>query len=402
MFFVAGLTLIALLFCAGQLPAQTFSVIHNFTGNDGGHPYGNIAIDRGGSLYGSTYYYGPGNGGTVFKLMRHNSSWLLNTLHNFNGGLDGANNVGGITIGPNGSLYGTTESGGTNGLGIVFNLKPPLRSSGTVLAPWTEKVLYNFAGPDGADPYSTVTFDQGGSMYGVTHHGGLYDLGVIFQLSPNGSSWTEQVIHYFAAGIEGTYPAGPPAVDGAGNLYFTTGFGGENGGGGVAQMTHSGQDWAYNVLYSFSGSSGFSPRTGVIVDNSGRVIGATFAGGSGGGGTVFSLTPGSGSWDFNLLYSLSGPGEGGPYAPLTIDSAGNLYGTTSADGSHQQGSVFKLNWSNDHWTYADLYDFTGGADGGSPSSNVVLDANGNLYGTAVVGGSNSCSFGCGVVWQITP
>jgi uncharacterized repeat protein (TIGR03803 family) len=111
------------------------------------------------------------------------------------------------------------------------------------------------------------------------------------------------------------------------------------------------------------------------------------------------LTFSSGNWTFSTLYSFpSGAGPGGPVASLTIDEAGNLYGTTLLDGTYGQGNVFKLTPSGGGWTYTDIHDFTGGSDGGQPISNVMLDANGNLYGTTYRGGTNNL----GVAWEITP
>ena len=115
-----------------------------------------------------------------------------------------------------------------------------------------------------------------------------------------------------------------------------------------------------------------------------------------GGGTVYELSPSTGGWTFTTLYSL--PGSDGSYANLTMDAAGNLYGTTFGDGAYGHGNVFKLTPSNASWTYTSLYDFTGGSDGSGSWSNVTLDANGNLYGTTYAGGIN----GLGVVWKITP
>ena len=124
---------------------------------------------------------------------------------------------------------------------------------------------------------------------------------------------------------------------------------------------------------------------------------------------VFQLTPGQ-PWTFTPLYSfnsINGRGEYGPYGRLVFDSAGNLYGTTYADGAYGLGSVFKLTPGNP-WTYTSLHDFTGGADGAYPFSSVAFDKNGNLYGTASTGGNqganypNCLSTGCGVVWKITP
>jgi uncharacterized repeat protein (TIGR03803 family) len=134
----------------------------------------------------------------------------------------------------------------------------------------------------------------------------------------------------------------------------------------------------------------------------GNLYGTTGSGGAFGGGTVFKLTPsGGGSFTFTLLFSftnstlLTGTG---PQATLTMDAAGNIYGTTTNDGAFGQGSVFKLTPSGGGYTFTSLHDFTGGTDGGRPFSNVVFDAAGNLYGTTLQGGANAA----GVVFEITP
>lgn len=143
----------------------------------------------------------------------------------------------------------------------------------------------------------------------------------------------------------------------------------------------------------------------------GNLYGAASVGGSGGGGTVFQLTPSGGGWNLDTLYSLSGNQQGrtGPFASLLMDSAGNLYGTTYADGAFGKGSVFKLTPAGGgEWTYATLYDFTGGSDGAHPYTSLVMDSSGKLYGTTYAGGtegSHCHSAGgsqCGVVFEITP
>jgi uncharacterized repeat protein (TIGR03803 family) len=146
----------------------------------------------------------------------------------------------------------------------------------------------------------------------------------------------------------------------------------------------------------------------LIFDRAGNLYGATGQGGSNGGGTVYELADSNGSWSFGLLYSFSGsfPGRDVYSASLTMDAAGNLYGTTPLDGAYGYGNVFKLSPSNDGWTFTSLHDFTGGSDGGYPESNVTLDADGNLYGTTQCGGNDFiCNIypgGPGVVWEITP
>jgi uncharacterized repeat protein (TIGR03803 family) len=256
-------------------------------------------------------------------------------------------------------------------------------------------VLYQFTGgTDDAHPFAEVVFDKAGNLYGTTNF-------TVYELTPSQGGWTYSLLHSFTGGNDGEGAAAGLIFDNTGNLYGETCCGGQYGQGVVFQLTPQGSGWQENVLYSFQGSNdGGGPYTGgLIFDGSGNLYGATTAAGSGGGGTAFELVPSNGSWTYILLYSFTG--LGGPWGSLVMDTAGNLYGTTYADGAHQYGSVFKLTPSNGNWVYTPLYDFKGGTDGKWPQSNVVFDANGNLYGTASAGGTG-CAHGCGVVWEITP
>jgi uncharacterized repeat protein (TIGR03803 family) len=191
--------------------------------------------------------------------------------------------------------------------------------------------------------------------------------------------------------------------DGAGKAYGTTQFGGTFGRGTIYQLTPTGGSWSEADVYDFPhAGDGMLPVAGLILDAAGNFFGATYNGGTGAGGTVFELSPSEGSWTYNVLYSLTG--LNGPYSSLSMDAAGNLYGATWGEGAHGRGNVFRLAQVNGVWIYTSLHDFSGGGDGGAPESSVVIDAAGNLYGTASRGGivNGSCPDGCGVVWKITP
>jgi uncharacterized repeat protein (TIGR03803 family) len=252
-----------------------------------------------------------------------------------------------------------------------------------------------------------VVFDSASNLYGTTQFssGDNYD-GMVYELMPSDGGWKETAVYNFRAGAGGAQPYAGVIFDNAGNLYGTTLGDGSYNCGVVFQLTPSGSGWTENILYSFNPSDGDGclPTAGVIFDQSGNLYGATLEGGSGGGGTVFELTPSNGSWTYNVLYSFNG--SCGPSASLVMDGKGNLYGTTVCDGSYGYGNVFKLTPSGSSWAYTSLYDFTGGSDGARPSSNVVFDTAGNLYGTTSEGGYlNYCATGgsgCGVVWEITP
>ena len=401
-----GFALVFILVILAQpAQAQNYQVIYNLTGGpDGAYPQAGLT-ERGGNLYGTAYQGGSFNRGTVFKLARHGSGWIFSTLYSFTGHADGSAPIARVVFGRDGTLYGTTEFGGHNcgvGCGTVFHLRPPATFCRTVICPWTETVLYQFGGSsDGANPgYGDLTFDQAGNIYGTTFFGGMNAQGVVYKLTPSGGGWTESAIHTFNGSSDGENPYSSVIFDGLGNLYGTAYSGGAHGYGTTFQLTPSGSGWTESTLYSFQNSSdGGSPFGGVVLDSAGNLYGATSGGGTGSGGTVYKLTPSGGGWTFDVVYGFTGSTYlPGPYDSLTMDGAGNLYGTTRADGAHGAGSVFKLTPSGGGGTETDLYDFTGGSQGGVPYGSVFIDANGNLYGTASQGGTH----GYGVIWEITP
>ena len=401
---VLGLAMVVTL----SAQAQTFNVTHNFTGGrDGASPSAGVTMDKGGNFYGTTSNGGGVNGyGTVFKLTHTASGWALTPLYSFAGSNDGASPGARVIFGPDGTLYGTTSYGGGsgcggNGCGTVFNLKPPMNAPTNVITDWTETVLYQFTGgSDGAFPGGDLVFDQAGNVYGTTVGGGSSQGGTVYELTPSNSSWTESVLWSFTGGNDGGKPAGGVIFDSAGKLYGATQVGGSDGYGSVFQFAPAGSGWSQNTLYSFqNGSDGANPDGGLIFDPAGNLYGTTTAKGPGSGGTVFELAPQqNGTWAFTALYAFAGQAGGGPQASLTMDAAGNIYGTTYKDGVYGSGSVFELRPSNGAWLYTDLHDFTSGSDGAEPLGNVVLDSNGNLYGTAFTGGGD----GFGSVFEITP
>jgi uncharacterized repeat protein (TIGR03803 family) len=380
--------------------AQTFTVIHNFSGGeDGASPYAGVTLDGAGNVYGTANSGGIGYG-TVYKLK--NRVWTLDPLYEFTGGSDGANPEARVIFGPNGTLYGTTVTGG------VFNLRPYPTVCKTALCPWMETELYYFQGgsSDGFDPeYGDLKFDGLHNIYGTTFYGGNinynngYGAGVVYKLAPSGGGYEESVLYAFSVS-DGEFPINGVIFDGSGNIYGTTYQGGLSNSGTVFELMPVRGGWTDCTLNNFrNGTDGGYLYAGVIFDPSGtNLYGATSNGGTGEGGTVFELTPiGNCSWTLNTLYSFTettAP-QCGPRGSLVLDGAGNLYGTTYCDGAHGFGNIFKL---TPQGSYTSLYDFTGGSDGGNPISNAVLDSSGNLYGTASTGGTQNV----GVVWEITP
>ncbi len=398
-------------FAAAILHAQTYTVIHNFSGGqDGAMPMAGLTMDRAGNLYGTANFGGntggscaPNGCGVVYRLTKHNSSWILSPLYSFVGGNDGMNpRMANVLIGSDGTLYSSTYFGGgscdgsNQGCGTVFKLQPPANACHSVICSWSETILHSFNGADGAGPVGALVFDQQGNLDGTTNTGSFRDGGTAYQLVQS-SGWMEMILRNLYG-----YPGSSVSLDHAGNLYGTT-FIGNDSPGTVYQLAFNGLNWIGTDIYDFGGGDdGGYPNAGVILDSAGNLYGATTAGGSGRGGTVFELTPSDGGWTYNVLYSFTGRGSGtliaGPVGNLLMDSSGNLYGTTFADGALGYGAVFKLTHTDQGWTYTSLHDFTGGTDGSYPYSNLIFDGQGNLYGTASSGGG----FGRGVIFQIIP
>lgn len=277
----------------------------------------------------------------------------------------------------------------------------------------TESVLFSFTGINGEVPYATMIFDSAGNLYGTTAQGGdvnntscaLFNqkgCGTVFKFSRNhAGAWKETVLHQFEPGRGGYYSMGAVIQDAAGNLYGTTRFGGLDGGCGgpgcgvVYKLSLSGGVWRETVLHTFSGPDGAFPFSGLVMDASGNLYGATNQGGNSTCtknaiptcGVVFELSPlAGGGWKETVLYAFTGGSDGGiPVGGLTLDTAGNLYGTTSFYGDISAGTAFELSPSSSGWTFTNLHTFGSTGDGIYPEATMIFDGAGNLYGTTYQG-----------------
>jgi uncharacterized repeat protein (TIGR03803 family) len=256
-----------------------------------------------------------------------------------------------------------------------------------------------------------VIFDPQGNLYGTTSDGGSahgchgQGCGTVYQLSTvKGGHWKETVIHKFTDGKDGSRGSlGLLLIDNAGNLYGVAELGGAHQAGTVFQLTPaSGGRWTISTLDAFKGMPrpGF-PYGGLISDATGNLYGTTYFGGKNGDGSVFQLTNSNGKWKESLLYSFKGGEDGSlPTSTLVFDANGNLYGTTSSGGDDNgDGVVFKLTPSSGgKWKESTAYRFNNTPDGANPNYGLVLDKTGNLYGTTPFGGIHNQ----GAVFELTP
>ena len=441
-------SLAVLLADSGVAQTATYTVLHTFTGNpDGAEPYGALTIAKNGTLYGTTYGGGPNlcyvfagdySCGTAFALTRSpGGGWTENIIHAFSGP-DGTWPGAALTLGSNGVLYGTTETGtGTATGGTIFELAPPAIKGGA----WTESVLYAFPNQRGSTnhtPRAPVLIGSHGTLYTTASSG------TVIALLPSGASggaWTAHAL-FDGFGFYETVGSAPWAglVSNAGTLFGTTYNGsdeycGSDGCGAVyslAPPSSDGGPWVATALHVFTGPpNGDGSLAAVTMGPGGVLYGTTNFGGSGtacqisgtagGCGVVFQLTPPStpgGSWTESVIYSFTGQnGDGAlPSGGVLVGKNGALYGTTQYGGSATAGSpctlfgfsgsgcgtVFRLTppaTSGGAWTETILHSFTGqSGDGAIPLAGLTQASGGLLYGTTSLGGSA----GLGTVFSIKP
>lgn len=315
--------------------------IYTFTGGtDGSHPYSDLVFDAAGNLYGTTYgnYYGGTGWGTAFRLTPGaDGSWQFSLLHTFGAGKDGARPYGMLAIDKSGNLYGSTTIGGSHNAGIAFELSP---ASGS----WTETLLHTFTGgQDGSAPIG-VLLGPGGNIYGAAEQGGL-GYGVIFELSlGSNGTWKETVLYSLTNTPGGSIPTSL-TLDASGNIYAAAAGGGSstycyNGCGLVFRLSpQSNGKYKYTPLHSFNGGGGDDPSA-LILDSAGNLYGAAYTGGNG-MGLIFELNPNA-DWKETVIYEFTEALGGEPVAPLTFDASGDLYGTAVYGGAGGGGVVFEV------------------------------------------------------------
>jgi uncharacterized repeat protein (TIGR03803 family) len=326
--------------------------------------------------------------------------WLFDVGNNH----DGNNPFGTVISDEAGNLYGTTQKGGFPGFGVVFKLTPT--SNGL----WKETILHTFKGsPDGVNPDSTLVRDSAGNLYGTTLYGGRKTKhcsancgsGIVFKLTPTAKGpWEETVIHQFTGGLDGAVPVAGVILDAVGNLYGTTSGGGANAFGMAFKLSPTATGWKETVLHSFGDLDGIAPYAPLTFDNAGNLYGTTFIGGNQNLGVVFKLTPQkSGHWKETVLHNFQGGNDGlWPLAGVVLDKEGNVFGASQApSGQLPCGTVFELTAANG---YAEtiLHEFEGTFhnDGCIPNQ-LVFDSHGDLFATSEFGGPDNA----GTIFKLT-
>jgi uncharacterized repeat protein (TIGR03803 family) len=417
-----GFAAILFLAAGARASGPRTTVLYRFTGSpDGGSPNGQLISDQAGNLYGTTEFGGTSNSGVVFELSppaRKGNKWTETILYKFTGGSDGIGPNAGLVFDTAGNLYGTTFGGGDcpYSCGVVFRLAPS-RTPGGV---WTETVLHAFGGsnsPDGGNPTGSLVFDHAGNLYGTTELGGNVNCtigpgpcGVVFQLSPPSlqtGPWTETVIYNFTGIPDGQFPYGFLTIDQRENLFGTTTEGGTGactdgegltiGCGTVFKLSRSnGGSWTETVLYNFQTTDSGSSLD-LLLDSTGALYGPA-------GNDVIKLAPPvkhGAPWTEHVLHQFKEGLKGrAPSSGVITDSRGNLYGTTWANGLESPyGTVYKLSppaTKGKKWALTTLHEFPGNFDSEQPKGLLLRSKSGDLYGATHAG------FDDGYIFKIAP
>lgn len=360
----------------------TFSTLVAFDSNtNGASPRSPLLLGADGNLYGTTQSGPIGRAfGSVFKIDPATGS--LTTLAGFGVAQVRSNPQGPLAMDSAGNIYGTTAGGG-KGNGTVFKLDPTTGALTTLV-----EFSASIGNTPGAAPYGGVILDAAGNLYGTTYNSGPKHNGTVFKIDADSGELT--TIHAFG-GSRAVHPYGGVTLDAAGNLYGTT-YGGGGDIGTVFKIDGDSGAVSYPAL--FNRANGANPQAAVTLDAAGNIYGTTTAGGEFDRGTVFKIDAATGL--LTTLVSFDRANNGWmPYAGVTLDAAGNLYGTTLGGGLYDAGTVFKIDAASGLLTTLFSFDRK---DGHSPMTEVTLDAYGNIYGTTSAGGPGNY----GTVFRLSP
>lgn len=324
--------------------------------------------------------------GGILTAIHGRAQFVEQAIKSFGFDQSGAQPTAPPLIGSDGALYCATSSGGSNGFGAIFRL--PANGSNCA-------VLHEFGtvGSDGRTPLGSLAQGRDGWLYGTTCFGGSNGAGTVFKLNIDGTGYA--VLRSFSAnGIDGQNPHAALVQGRDGALYATTAAGGSCGAGAVFALQTSGAGFV--LLHSFltNGIDGQAPLGPLAQAADGSLWGTTSAGGSNSAGTIFRLEPCSGGYALVRAFVANGTDGLDPAGPLVQDAKGVWYGVTSAGGTSNAGTVFKLN--SDGTGYALLYTFLGYPVDGEEPDGLILGSDGALYGTTAQGGGN----GGGTVFRL--
>ncbi len=379
--------------------SATLTTLVSFNDANGAFPDGGLIGDANGDLFGTIGQGGANDDGAVFEIVKTPAGYASTptTLVSFNDD-DGAFPEGSLIADAKGDLFGTNLFGGANDEGAVFEIvKTPTGYASTPIA------LVSFNDDDGAFPVGSLIADANGDLFGTTEQGGANGVGTVFEIAKTAGGYAGAPTTLVSFNnTNGALPGGSLIADANGDLFGTTEAGGANDDGTVFEIAKTAGGYASTptTLVSFNGANGASPDGSLIADANGDLFGTTSGGGANGIGTVFEILKTAAGYASTptTLVSFNGTNGASPDGSLIADANGDLFGTTSGGGANGIGTVFEILKTAAGYasTPTTLVSFNG-TNGASPLGSLIADANGNLFGTANSGGANRI----GTVFEIT-
>jgi uncharacterized repeat protein (TIGR03803 family) len=390
---------------ATEVADPQLTTLGNFNGTDGDGPAGSLLADANGDLFGTTTGGGEHNAGTVFEIAKTATGYASTptTLVSFHFGVPN-DPIGsfpyrsGVIADADGNLFGTTENGGVNDAGTVFEIAKT--ATGYASTPTT---LVSFNRTDGTGPLAGVIADAHGNLFGTTVAGGEHNAGTVFEIAKTATGYASTPTTLVSFNItNGSGPFGSLIADAHGDLFGTTTGGGANNDGTVFEIakTAHGYSTTPTTLVSFNGTNGALPFGSLITDAHGDLFGTTAEGGEHEAGSVFEIAKTAHGYSSTptTLVSFDGTNGAGPWGSLIADAHGDLFGTTIGGGANDDGTVFEIAKTAHGYssTPTTLVSFDG-TNGAGPFDSLIADAKGNLFGTVLRGGANNDGF----VFEIT-
>ncbi len=363
--------------------ANTITKLADFYGSDyGKHPYGTLTIGPEGKLFGQTYLGGKFSSGTMFDYNTETS--VFTKRFDFMQSEEGAHNIGGMLLGSDGWVYGTTREGGVHNGGTIFRIDPATRAF---------ENLYDFdIFSYGGYPVSGLMQASDGYYYGVTPNGGTVDDGVIYRFDANNNILT--VLEDLFTPSEGSKPSGPPVQAADGFLYGLTKYGGAMGDGALYKFNLSNSTYAKQVNFQ-GGASGANPEGSLIEAANGKLYAVARQGGQFGFGTLFEYDPFGGT--FFAVVQFDDMNKGAfPVGTLLEYDDNILYGMCLSGGTNASGTIFKYDAEANICTK--VHDFNVADDGANPYGSLMKASNGNIYGATGNGGTSNN----GILFEFEP
>ena len=367
-----------------------FTILHTFScGSDGATPQGGLSLGTDGKIYGTTAYGGDSNAGVLFRIDEDDSFHIVTQLaYSIYEPLNPGIPTAAPTMGADGLLYGITVGGGTEQQGTVYAVPTGTNQLGA-------DIIHSFGSSsnDGYSPYGKLVQTPDGRLHGTTPWGGSFDRGILFSVNPNGSGY--HIDHHFGSSAsDGQTPMYALTLAADGSLYGSTTEGGTNGAGVLFKLDTSGH---FSIINQLTQNAAW-PSTSLVITSDGSMFGGSFKGANSDiDGTIFKRSP---DGSIQVLHGFNWKVDGAGPAALVRLPDGYFYGTTvgGGTGSTDAGTIFRMS-EDGQLAVAFVFD---GVTASTPQGELAVGTNGAIYGATIYTNPSIPESNCGTVFKYVP